>query len=127
MLSVQIGEYISIRKVDMGSDLGVLLDSKLKFNQHVHLKIHKAYSILGVIKRNFKNSTMKAFVNLYRALVSPHLEYADTVSAPYRQMYIEEIEMVQMCATKLVVTIKNLAYRERLQKLNLPTLKYRCV
>jgi len=30
-----------------------------------------------------------------------------------------------MCATKLVISIKNLTYKDRLERLKLPTLKYR--
>jgi len=43
----------SIIKVDSFSDLGVRFDSKLTFSDHINDKINKAYSVLGVIKRNF--------------------------------------------------------------------------
>ena len=37
-----------------------------------------------------------------------------------------DLEKVQMRrATKLVITIKNLTYKDRLKRLKLPTLKYR--
>jgi len=35
------------------SDLGVRFDSKLSFMDHINDKVNKAYSILGIIKRNF--------------------------------------------------------------------------
>jgi len=38
---------------------------------------------------------------------------------------IEQIEKVQKRATKLVVSLSNLPYKERLMLLNLHTLKYR--
>jgi len=38
---------------------------------------------------------------------------------------IKDLEKVQMRATKLVISIKNLTYKDRLKKLKLPTLKYR--
>ena len=34
-------------------------------------------------------------------------------------------QKVQMRATKLVITIKNLSYKDTLKRLKLPTLKYR--
>jgi len=40
-------------KVDSVSDLGVKFDFNLCFWDHVNEKISKAYSVLGVIKRNF--------------------------------------------------------------------------
>jgi len=41
------------------------------------------------------------------------------------QGLIQDIEKVQMKATKLVLTVKHLTYEERLLQLKLPTLKYR--
>ena len=57
-------------------DLGVIVDSKLKFTSHVYQKINKAYSMLGVIKRNFKYMDSNVFILLYKAFVQSHLEYA---------------------------------------------------
>jgi len=38
---------------------------------------------------------------------------------------VHDLEKVQMRSTKLVTSIKNLAYKDRLKRLKLPTLKYR--
>ena len=35
------------------TDLGVILDTKLSFSEHIQSKISKAFCMLGVIKRNF--------------------------------------------------------------------------
>ena len=40
-------------KLDSANDLGVIFDSNLSFRDHISHKINKAYSILGIIKRNF--------------------------------------------------------------------------
>jgi len=58
-------------------------------------------------------------------MVSPHLEYANSVWCPYKKGDIESIEKVQKRATKLVICLKHLPYVERLKQLKLPTLKYR--
>jgi len=42
-----------IKQVEQIKDLGVVFDSKLKFDEHIHVKINKAYQMFGVIKRNF--------------------------------------------------------------------------
>jgi len=65
------------------------------------------------------------FVMLYKTLVRSHLEYANYVWSPYRQMDIKIIEKVQMRATRMVQQLKNSSYEARLRRLNLPTLKDR--
>jgi len=53
------------------------------------------------------------------------LEYANSVWSPYRQGLINDLDKVQMRATKLVLTVKHLKHKERLMRLQLPTLRYR--
>ena len=43
----------SLDNVDTFKDIGVQFDNKLTFEGHIHQKINKAYSVLGIIKRNF--------------------------------------------------------------------------
>jgi len=50
-----------------------VFDSKLKFDEHIHVKIKKAYQMLGIIKRNFIYLTLDSFMVLYKALVRSHL------------------------------------------------------
>ena len=114
-----------IDKVQTIKDLGVVFDSRLKFDEHIDEKVNKAYQMLGIIKRNFIHLTPDSFVVLYKALVRSHLEYAVSVWNPHYQFLIEKLEKVQKRATKLVFTVKSLNYEERLRKLNLPTLKFR--
>jgi len=68
-------------------DLGVRFDNNLTFRVHKSEKINKAYSVLGIIKRNF--------ILLYRAMFRPHIEFANSVWCPYKLGDIKEIEKVQ--------------------------------
>ena len=65
------------------------------------------------------------FLNLYKSLVRPHLEYATPVWSPFYKKDEIIIENIQRCATKLVTSCKHLPYPERLCKLGLPTLEHR--
>jgi len=51
--------------------------------------------------------------------------WAYTVWCPYKKGDIEDIEKIQKRATKLIISLKKLSYKDRLIKLKLPTLKYR--
>jgi len=114
-----------LAKVDSIIDLGVRFDSKLTFLDHMIEKVNKAYSILGIIKRNFIYLDTNSFVLLYKSMVRPHLKYANSVWCPYKKGDIETIEKVQKRATKLIISLKHLPYMEKLKQLKLPTLKYR--
>ena len=65
------------------------------------------------------------FTLLYKSMVRPHVEFANSVWCPYKIVDSKEIEKIQKRATKLVIKLKNKSYIDRLIYLNLPTLKYR--
>jgi len=44
---------VQLEQLDSIQDLGVNFDSQLKFHKYIDDKINKAYSFLGIIKRNF--------------------------------------------------------------------------
>jgi len=56
---------IPLARVDKVKDLGVWFDEQYTFKEHMHDKINKAYSMLGIIKRNFKYLTIPTFILLY--------------------------------------------------------------
>ena len=64
-------------------------------------------------------------LQLYKALIRPHLEYANQAWAPHLVKDIEAIENVQRRATRMIPGLKSLSYEDRFRKLNLPTLAYR--
>ena len=79
---IEIEELYSIK------DLGFTFNPNLKFDQHINEKVNKAYSFLGVLKRNFtclskETFSKEAFVALYKLLVRSHIEYAVQVWSPY--------------------------------------------
>ena len=65
------------------------------------------------------------FKMLFTALVSPHLEYAQSVWSPYLEKHTEAIEKVQRRAAKRLPELANMTYEDRLRALKLPTLCYR--
>ena len=88
-------------------------------------KISKANNILGAIRRSFSYLDETTLLQLYTALVRPILEYANPVWSPRYVRDIISIENIQRRATKMIPTIKDLPYEDRLKHLRLPTLAYR--
>ena len=57
-------------------DLGISVDSELKFENHIMDKVKKANRILGLIKRSFSYLNFESFLLLYKSLIRSQLEYA---------------------------------------------------
>ena len=115
----------SLKHVAETKDLGVIVDSELKFKTHIAKVVNKANSLMGTIRRSFRYLDHQNFKLLYCAQIRSNLEYANAFWHPYRKRDIVLLESVQKKATKYLPGMQNLSYEQRLRKLNLPTLSYR--
>ena len=70
----------SIESTDVIRDLGVLVDNKLSFQQHLDHQINKANRTLGIIRRTFDYLDITTLTWLYKAMVRPHLEYCNAIT-----------------------------------------------
>jgi len=69
----------------------------------------KAYSILGVMKRNCTYLDKDSFLVIYKSMVRSHLEYANCIWSPYT--YVQDnknVDKVQMRETKVLTKVKHL-------------------
>ena len=106
-------------------DLGVTFDNNLLFDTHIQKAVNKANQMVGLIKRSFTYMDKDIFMKLYKAFVRPHLEYGNIVWNPFLKRQSKAIERVQRRATRLLNECKDMPYPERLQYLDLHSLKGR--
>ena len=105
-----------IEKVDLIRDLGVLLDCKLTFTQHIENCCNKALKLLGFIKRHTRDFTNISVLKiLYTSLVRSQLENCSSVWSPYFNVHMDKLDSVQRkflryVAFKKGTTIENLNY-----------------
>ena len=59
--------------------LGMLLDSRLNFNEHVQSKMNKCYKIIGLIKKFSIHLPREALLRIYKSFVRPNLDYGDII------------------------------------------------
>ena len=124
-----VGDY-TLQAVSSFVDLGVTMDSKLKFNLHISKMVSKATCTLGFIKRwakEFKDPY--ATKTLFTGAVRPILEYASVVWCPRYQTYANAIESVQKQFLLFCLRHFNWdpnlplpSYLSRLKLINLPPL-----
>ena len=115
----------NIKEVQLEKDQRIWLDNKLTFETHITKKANKANGMIAVIKKSFTKVTKKVFLNIYKCLIRPHLEFANLIWHPRLIKHQKILENVQRRATRLVSGMKNLSYYERLKELNLSSLEYR--
>ena len=100
----------AISKADAVRDLGVLLDSKLSFVQHIESITDKAYKNLGFVLRTCRPfNDIECIKLLYYANVRSVLEYCCQIWAPQYITHAHSIERIQR------KFIKHLNYRSQCQ------------
>jgi len=87
-------QIFPLEKVKSMVDLGVHFDNSLTFRGHISEEINKAYSVLGIIKRNFIYMDERTFVLLYTSMVLRKKITKLTVS----YILLKEISYIRMNA-----------------------------
>lgn len=109
---------VKLPNVKLITDLGVTVDSNLRFARHyrsiVNRAQHRAYLILHCFASREPIMLFRAFT----VYVRPLLEYCSPVWAPVYKSDIDLIERVQRRFTKRLSGLSNLTYSDRLLKLN---------
>ena len=106
-------------------DLGVYISNDLRWDKHVTQVVRKAEGVLASLSRSFVSRSPAIFLQLFKAFVRPHLEYASVVWSPYLVKDIKKLERVQRRATRRVYTVRKCSYSERLTALQLDSLDRR--
>ena len=116
---------IEITKVEEEKDLGIIISEDLKPKKHIAKIVKRANRLLGMIRRTITSKTKTNIMNLYKTLIRPILDYGAAVWSPHQKGDIQKLEKVQRRATKLIKTIRNLPYEERLKRCKLMSLESR--
>ena len=75
--------------------------------------------MLGYIVRSIEYKSKEVILTLCNSLVRPHLEYCVQFRGPHYKKDIEALEKVQRRATRLIPSIRERSYEDRLKMLNL--------
>ena len=109
----------------------LLLSSKKSYHyplvtsNHVAYITKKANRFVRIICRTFDFLSEELFVQLYKTLVRPVLEYGHCAWQPNSKQLCQNLEDVQRQATKLISPLKDLTCPDRLKRLKLPGLEHR--
>ena len=104
--------------------LGLALDSKLSFNEHVNQKINKCNRIIGLMKGNSLILSRNQLLPIYKTFVRSHLGHAGIIyDKLFNDSFKEKSEKVQYSAALIITgAIKGTSREGLYQELALESL-----
>ena len=118
-------DSVTLNVLDNVSDLGVTIDSRLRFSDHIAKISSKAHRRANLIHRCFTSRHRDLLVKAFVTYVRPILEYNSQVWSPVLKEDISLIEAVQKRFTKRIPGLSELSYYSRLKALNIESLELR--
>ena len=106
-------------------DLGLTIDSKLNFFDHIADITKKANQRANLLFRSFQSRDPLSLVKAFKIYVRPLLEYNSQIWSPITIANIVKIEQVQRRFTKRIHGCFELTYHQRMKKLDLESLELR--
>ena len=116
-----------LQKVTSTKDLGVTLDSKLKFSEQCNAVVNQGFIRANLLLKCFYSRDRNQQIDLFNIFVRPVLEFNSPIWSPHLEKDIKAIERVQKYFTKNLLCLKSLSYHERLCVLKQPSLALRRV
>ncbi len=116
-----------LSEVNQCRDLGLVVDNSLQFTNHIDKIVVKAHRWANLILRPrcFQSRNRESLLAGFKTYVRSIVEYNSVVWSPHIIKDIEAVEKVQRRFTKRLPGLSNLAYCQRLAKLNMDSLELR--
>ena len=73
MMNIGIGQMHELKFIDEVKDVGVVIDSKLKFSSHIVNQVKKVNRLMDLIRRSYNFLHIVSIKYLFISLVRPHL------------------------------------------------------
>jgi hypothetical protein len=111
--------------VSEAKDLGLTVDSHLKFDKHVAKIVHTVHQRAALILKCFESRDKDLLMRAFCTYVRPLLEYATPAWSPHFSYLVFRVENVQRSFTKRLEGLKQFSYIDRLNILSAETLEKR--
>ena len=87
---------VQVERASQQKHLGLLLDEKLNFKEHVDSTISKLDRGIAVLKKLRYSLPRKPLITIYKALLRPLLDYGDIIyDQPHNESVCEKLDSVQ--------------------------------
>ena len=107
--------------------LGLILDKKLTFNDHIASKLTTVNKLTITLRKIYRHISSNSLVTIYKSFVRMHLAYADVIfDKPSNATFSNESETAQHNAALAIAgTIKDTSKEKVYQELGFETIKER--
>ena len=90
----------SITQSEIQKHLGIFLDSRLDFKEHIQNVLNKASETIGLLHKLQKILPRSPFITIYKSFIKSHLDYGDTIYyQAYNLSFHQKIESTQWNTT----------------------------
>ena len=107
--NITLNDYF-IEHVDSTLFLGLTIDSKLKFGDHVHIISSKIAKSIGIIKHIANLIPVSTLLSLYYALIHPYLIYAALAWGSTYEVHLKPIIILQKKAIRAINKVHFLSH-----------------
>lgn len=116
-LNVNI-DNTTIERVTHFKYLGIIIDDKLKFNDHILYITKNTSRKIGALYRAGNKLTNHAKITMYNTMIRPHFMYCSTILFLCRNSDIDKLQVQQNKAMRLILKCtRETPIRDMLQKL----------
>ena len=108
-----------IERKEVVKDLGILMNDKATFDDHINKVCAKVTQKAGWVLRTFLSREIHFMKLMWKQLIQPHIDYGSQLWQPPQSMNLQRIEKLQQTYTKKITKVRNENYWKRLQMLKL--------
>ena len=118
---------IQVKRASSQKHVGLILDEKLNFKQHIESAMVKINKGVAAIKKLRYSLPRKSLITIYKAFLRPLIDYGDIIyDQPQNESFCEKLESVQYKAALAITgTIQGSSCEKLYQELGLESLKSR--
>lgn len=84
-----------LQRVNSIKYLGIIIDSKLKFEDHINYTIEKVANKIGVMQRTTKFIQKKYKIILYKSIIEPHFVYCPSILFIISDKEVDKLQKLQ--------------------------------
>ena len=114
-----------IEEFETVKDLGVIMNNKATFTEHLDKAVKKARQKMGWVLRTFKSRQKWFMRHMFKSLVIPHLDYCSQLWMPVNGAGVHTLEKVQLDFFKKIPALQGMTYWEALEDMKMLSMQRR--